>query len=170
MTDYKLVPVESAPEMVDAAADAYMPFGDMDLAIRMAILAAPAVQGEPVAYAVFADNGNIRIWCADPIQAKTLIQEYGDQVLPLYTAPQPVEQQPECGCCGQTDRCDDGCDAVVIGGHRAAEQQPDVTHLVEALERIANLPIDPCKTQNDYRLSAAKAIALAAASSYRKGG
>lgn len=33
------------------------------------------VRGEPVAYAVFADNGNIRIWCADPIQAETLRQE-----------------------------------------------------------------------------------------------
>lgn len=48
-------------------------------------------QGEPVAYAVFAGNGNIRIWSADPIQAETLIQEYGDQVRPLYAAPQPVE-------------------------------------------------------------------------------
>lgn len=48
-------------------------------------------QGEPVAYAVFADNGNIRIWSADPIQTETLIQEYGDRVRPLYAAPQPVE-------------------------------------------------------------------------------
>lgn len=48
----------------------------------------------PVAYAVFADNGNIRIWSADPIQAGILRLEYGDQVRPLYTAPQPAEQQP----------------------------------------------------------------------------
>lgn len=50
MTDYKLVPIPPTPEMVEAAEDAYMPFGDMDLAIRMAILVAPEVQGEPVAY------------------------------------------------------------------------------------------------------------------------
>src|SRR5690606_25765795 len=41
MTDYKLVPIDPAPEMVEAAEDAYMPFGDMELAIRMALLAAP---------------------------------------------------------------------------------------------------------------------------------
>ena len=50
MSDYKLVPFPPTPEMVEAAEDAYMPFGDMELAIRMAILAAPAVQGEPAAF------------------------------------------------------------------------------------------------------------------------
>lgn len=44
MTDYRLVPVEPTPEMVEAAEDAYMPFGDMEMAIRMALLTAPAVQ------------------------------------------------------------------------------------------------------------------------------
>src|SRR5690606_36983622 len=46
MADYQLVPFPPTPEMVSAAEDAYMPFGDMELALRMAILAAPAVQGE----------------------------------------------------------------------------------------------------------------------------
>lgn len=41
MSDYKLVPFPPTPEMVEAAEDAYMPFGDMELAIRMALLAAP---------------------------------------------------------------------------------------------------------------------------------
>lgn len=50
MSGYKLVPVEPTAEMVEAAQDAYMPFGDMNTAIMMAVLAAPAVQGEPVAY------------------------------------------------------------------------------------------------------------------------
>src|SRR5690606_20019044 len=49
MTDYKLVPIGPTPEMVEAAESAYMPFGDMEMAIRMAVLAAPALQGEPVA-------------------------------------------------------------------------------------------------------------------------
>ena len=45
-----MVPVEPTPEMVSAAEEAYMPFGDMDIALRMAILSAtsaPAtVQGD----------------------------------------------------------------------------------------------------------------------------
>ncbi len=45
---WKLVPVEPTPEMVSAAEEAHMPFGDMDIALRMAMLAAPApVQAEP---------------------------------------------------------------------------------------------------------------------------
>lgn len=50
---YVLVPVEPTPEMVDAAHEAYMPFGDMALAIQLAIAAAPQAQarsGEPVGY------------------------------------------------------------------------------------------------------------------------
>ena len=38
---YALVPAEPTPEMVDAAQEAYMPFGDMALAIQLAIAAAP---------------------------------------------------------------------------------------------------------------------------------
>lgn len=38
---FVLVPVEPTPEMVKAAEEAYMPFGDMDLAIQMAIAASP---------------------------------------------------------------------------------------------------------------------------------
>ena len=40
----KLVPVEPTDEMVDAASDAHMPFGDMRFAITSAILAAPEVK------------------------------------------------------------------------------------------------------------------------------
>ena len=39
---FVLVPVEPTPEMVSAAEEAHMPFGDMDIALRMAMLAAPA--------------------------------------------------------------------------------------------------------------------------------
>ena len=39
---WKLAPVEPTPEMVSAAEEAHMPFGDMDIALRMAILSAPA--------------------------------------------------------------------------------------------------------------------------------
>ncbi|MDG9928516.1 MULTISPECIES: hypothetical protein [unclassified Pseudomonas] len=39
--DYALVPYDPTPEMVAAAEEAHMPFGDMSLAVRMAVLAAP---------------------------------------------------------------------------------------------------------------------------------
>lgn len=52
---------------------------------------------QPVAYAVFAENGNIRIWCADPIQAETLRQQYGAELRPLYTVPQPAPAQDVAG-------------------------------------------------------------------------
>lgn len=61
-----------------------------EAAFELLEMGAPAVQGEPVAYAVFEDNGNIRIWCADPIQAETLRQQYGGALQPLYTATQPT--------------------------------------------------------------------------------
>lgn len=47
---YALVPFHPTPEMVRAAEEAHMPFGDMDIALRMAILAAapaPNQQTEP---------------------------------------------------------------------------------------------------------------------------
>lgn len=47
---FVLVPVEPTPEMVSAAEEAHMPFGDMDIALRMAIWSAPSapatVQGD----------------------------------------------------------------------------------------------------------------------------
>lgn len=46
---WKLVPVEPTSEMVSAAEEAHMPFGDMDIAIRMAILAAPYASGTDAA-------------------------------------------------------------------------------------------------------------------------
>ena len=49
---YALVPVEPTPEMVDAAQEAYRPFGDMQLAIQLAIAAAP----QPVAREPLTDE------------------------------------------------------------------------------------------------------------------
>lgn len=48
---------------------------------------------EPVAYAVFDSNGNIRIWCADPVQVDTLRQQYGEALQPLYAKPAPADSQ-----------------------------------------------------------------------------
>ncbi|SFQ70506.1 hypothetical protein SAMN05216578_102285 [Halopseudomonas formosensis] len=90
MADCQLVPFPPTPEMVSAAAEAYMPFGDMELALRMAILAAPAVQGEPV--------GEVRFELGAP---SSIFAELYSKSLPvlapgtkLYAAPQPAEQQP----------------------------------------------------------------------------
>ena len=90
---WKLVPVEPTPEMVEAAEGAYMTFGDMEMAIRMAVLAAPdhfagvsnmvaaAVQGEPVAY-----------WDGDTVEEGTAFQLKRDSIykIPLYAHPQPA--------------------------------------------------------------------------------
>lgn len=90
MSDYKLVPVEPTPEMVEAAADAHMPFGDMDLALRMALLAAPAAQCEPV--------GEVRFEFGAPsVVYGELYSEAAPHLVPgtlLYAAPQPAERQP----------------------------------------------------------------------------
>lgn len=70
MNDYKLVPVGPTPEMVEAAEDAYMPFGDMELSIRMAILAAPDVQGELMAWKEPAAN-----WLREKAAAQHALNE-----------------------------------------------------------------------------------------------
>jgi hypothetical protein len=43
---WRLVPVEPTPDMVKAAEEAYMPFGDMDIALRCAMLTAPSPSRE----------------------------------------------------------------------------------------------------------------------------
>ena len=97
MSDYKLVPVEPTPEMVEAAQDAYMPFGDMDIALRMALLAAPAVQGEPVAWQCVWPGGG-EFTTSSYESAKNYrdgaLSEHGEDqapcIRPLYAAPQPA--------------------------------------------------------------------------------
>ena len=56
---------------------------------------------------------------------------YTYEIKELY-ASQPAEQ-PECGCCGQTVKCDDDCDAGVIGKAKQ-NPAPDVSELVGLLE------------------------------------
>lgn len=53
--------------------------------------------------------------------------------------------------------------------YAAPQPAPDVSALVDALEQIAELPMNPCSTENDYRLSATKAMAAAALANYHKG-
>lgn len=105
MTDYRLVPVEPTPEMVEAAEDAYMPFGDMEMAIRMALLAAPAVQGELVAITdadILAIAGRVEScpvspwWLKDDVaigDVRAAVLRFARAL--LVAAPQPAEQQPD---------------------------------------------------------------------------
>ena len=73
---------------------------------------------EPVAYAVFSDNGNIRIWCTDPIQAQSLRQEYGDQLNALYTSPQPADPVVKESLTTEKHKCDGN-----HGGPRCADPE-----------------------------------------------
>ena len=41
---------------------------------------------EPVAYAAFAENGNIRMWCRSAIGVCELFDAHGNKAVPLYTA------------------------------------------------------------------------------------
>ena len=61
---WKLVPVEPTPEMVSAAEEAHMPFGDMDIALRMAILAAPSAPkaDDPVKQMLLEALENTATW------------------------------------------------------------------------------------------------------------
>ena len=42
---------------------------------------------EPVAYAAFAENGNIRMWCRSAIGKCELFDAHGNKAVPLYTHP-----------------------------------------------------------------------------------
>ena len=42
---------------------------------------------EPVAYAAFAENGNIRMWCRSAIGMCELFDAHGNKAVPLYTHP-----------------------------------------------------------------------------------
>ncbi len=44
---WKLVPLAITPEMLAAAREAHMPFGDLEFAIQCAICAAPALPTQP---------------------------------------------------------------------------------------------------------------------------
>src|SRR3546814_7118518 len=58
-------------------------------------------------------------------------------------------------------------DTLKVAGRIGAElgaAKTENDRLREALSRIANLPMYQCSTENDYRLSAAKAMAVGALS------
>ena len=91
----------------------------------------------------------------------------------LLAAAPAVKGEPVSRDWDVQDKCPlSGCPAHYAVTPQPAEKQPapDVTQLVEALRRIAGLPIGPCSTENDYRLSAAKAYAAGVLAAHRKQG
>ncbi|WP_314721499.1 DUF551 domain-containing protein [Rahnella variigena] len=56
--------------------------------VELARIALSAKQAKPVGYAVFAENGNIRIWSTD----KHITEDVGVSH-PLYTTPQPAHTE-----------------------------------------------------------------------------
>lgn len=120
MGNYKLVPFEPTPEMIEAAEEVHMPFGDMDLAIRMAILAAPDVQEEPV------PSG----WMLFPKAAWDFL--YGTGELNGFSFGDRPRAQPPFWWRMVIRK-------MLVSAPQPAEQQSDITRLVEALESAKNL-------------------------------
>ena len=94
---YALVPAEPTPEMVDAAQEAYMPFGDMALAIQLAIAAAPQpVVREPLT-CEWAHNEDDGFWDTECGQSWR------------FDDGGPKENHMNfCHCCGKTLRIKGG--------------------------------------------------------------
>src|SRR5690606_15843015 len=154
MSDHKLVPIGPTPEMVKAAEDAYMPFGDMELAIRMALLAAPAVQGESVAVPqVMGIGRDTSLPRAVMLYRRS--EPTDDDVRSIQDAlrtgwGQPAEQQPvrlpkrgkpqkddSASIHGFWEGWNNCLDEVArLKGDRMANPEPDVAGLVEALESL----------------------------------
>ena len=50
---------------------------------------------EPVSYASFAENGNIRMWCRSAIGMCELFDAHGNKAVPLYTHPADQVAEPD---------------------------------------------------------------------------
>lgn len=61
----------------------------LDLVLGASLAASTG--SEPVAYAVFAENGNIRVWATEPQHVKRIAAEQGLKLVKLYTHPSPPE-------------------------------------------------------------------------------
>ena len=150
MAKYKVVPVEITDEMAEASGcegcfrkSAHDQAQDMWTAM---LAAAPDVQGKPVAYAVFTDDGNIRIWCADPIQAETLRQQYGGALQPLYTATRPTQPSPDVSALVEA------LEEMVAAMHdyeMATDEEPPYKHRV--MMRKADAALATYRNQGDEK-------------------
>src|SRR5690554_4255979 len=89
MTDYKLVPVEPTPEWV--ANLRKIRIDRMESVIEDVLAAAPDVQGEPVAWMTHHDEPMF----FETAREASAYCDHDENPIPLYTAPQPAEQQPD---------------------------------------------------------------------------
>ena len=101
---WKLVPVEPADSQIRAAQDTWWhacdgeTYWDVIYAAMLAAAPQPPVveqpQGapEPVAWAIFPDTGNARMWSTFQPHVQKLADSEGLTVTPLYTRPQPPRQ------------------------------------------------------------------------------
>lgn len=166
MSDYKLVPVEPTAEMLEAGkyaleAGCYASgiYADMLAAAPVVnivatkneqgqivsvslqdedhrvlkVIAEAAVQGEPVAYISHTSEGDILGWER---------QFDAPSHTPLYTDPQPAEQQscPVCKGCGLNPLTDAPVACANCHGVTPAEQKPapDVAGLESALKSMVS--------------------------------
>lgn len=140
MSKYKLMPEEATPEMEQAAekywndrkfkalSDDPRTWKGLYAAMRAA---APAVQGELVVCATCKGEGS-RVAPLDIILTCPGCEGSG-KCLPL----QPAEQQPTISDEIPARTTFGGPQRFTTAGQHPAEQQPDVAHLVEALEECA---------------------------------
>ncbi|WP_206453534.1 hypothetical protein [Aurantimonas marina] len=92
---YVMVPIEASEAMLAAAwrecseggKETYRSAWGAMIQEWQAAAVKDSLTAQPIAYAAFADSGNIQIWCSDPEQAETLRQNYGHDLKPLYAAP-----------------------------------------------------------------------------------
>lgn len=62
-------------------------------ALRDWVVTAQAGQSEPVAWAIFAGNGNMRLWSRKESYVQAQGDELGLPLVPLYTHPAPARQR-----------------------------------------------------------------------------
>lgn len=66
----------------------------------------------PVAWAVFSDNGNIRIWSSDREPVRKLAEAEGMKLVPLYAIPEGWTLVPTC----ETEAMHDAVMSVLYSG------------------------------------------------------
>ena len=98
MTDTNTAEREALMDLIDAYAEARHVGGchtynakTAEARAKVVASLAASAGSEPVAYAIFAENGNIRVWATEPQHVKRIAAEQGLKLVKLYTNPSPPE-------------------------------------------------------------------------------
>jgi hypothetical protein len=108
-----------------------------------------AMVGEqkPVAYAIFAENGNIRLWSTESQHVKRIAQEKGLSLVPLYAAPVAQPQaEPKCECDATMDTFCEVCTEYRKWEQPQAEEVPTIYVSRGQLENLKPDPEDEAGT------------------------